>query len=209
MKEELKPYVPIADSIAATFGPRCEVTIHDLTTPTSSVVYVAGHATGRQVGQSFDHLVKDVLLNKDFNNDQANNYLFTTPGGQLIKSSSVLLRKDSQVIGMLCINYDITLGQQFCQEMAAFCNVTPQAEPTQETDASADVHSIINNLISNIFAATDTTQMTRKKAVELVKFMDEKGIFLVKGAMDQVAARLGVSKVTVYSYLDEAKGKKS
>ena len=50
--------------------------------------------------------------------------------------------------------------------------------------------------------------MTRKKAVEIVKFMDEKGNFLVKGAIDQVAARMGVSKVTVYSYLDEAKGKK-
>ena len=50
--------------------------------------------------------------------------------------------------------------------------------------------------------------MNRKKCVELVKFMDEKGIFLVKGAIDKVAARLGVSKVTIYSYLDEAKGRR-
>ena len=38
--------------------------------------------------------------------------------------------------------------------------------------------------------------------------MDEKGIFLVKGAMDKVAELMGVSRVTIYSYLDEARGKK-
>ena len=38
--------------------------------------------------------------------------------------------------------------------------------------------------------------------------MDEKGIFLVKGAMDKVASMMGVSKVTIYSYLDEVKGKR-
>ena len=38
--------------------------------------------------------------------------------------------------------------------------------------------------------------------------MDEKGIFLVKGTVEKVAEIMGVTKVTVYSYLDEAKGKR-
>lgn len=38
--------------------------------------------------------------------------------------------------------------------------------------------------------------------------MDEKGIFLVKGSIDKVANFMGVSKVTVYSYLDAIKGKR-
>lgn len=37
--------------------------------------------------------------------------------------------------------------------------------------------------------------------------MDEKGVFLVKGAIDKVAASMGLSKVTIYSYLDEVRGK--
>lgn len=47
-----------------------------------------------------------------------------------------------------------------------------------------------------------------RRCVELVKFMDEKGVFLVKGAIEKVAGIMGVSKVTIYSYLDEAKGKR-
>lgn len=35
--------------------------------------------------------------------------------------------------------------------------------------------------------------------------MDDKGVFLIKGAIDKVAERLNISKVTVYSYLDKIK----
>ena len=38
-------------------------------------------------------------------------------------------------------------------------------------------------------------------------FMDDKGIFLVKGAIDKVAACMGLSKVTIYGYLDTVRGK--
>jgi predicted transcriptional regulator YheO len=47
-------------------------------------------------------------------------------------------------------------------------------------------------------------KMTRK----IICFMDEKGVFLVKGAIEKVAASMGLSKVTIYSYLDEIRGKK-
>ena len=50
--------------------------------------------------------------------------------------------------------------------------------------------------------------MTREKRIELIRFMDQRGVFLVKGAIDRVAEKLGISKVTVYSYLDEVRGKR-
>ena len=145
---------------------------------------------------------------KDFQNDQSNNYVFQTPDGRTIKSSSVLLRDGGHVIGMLCINYDLTIGQSFYQQMAAFYGETQEDAANGEVDAADDVTSIIDGLIDSILRGTDAKQMNRKKCVELVRFMDEKGIFLVKGAIDKVAARLGVSKVTIYSYLDEAKGRR-
>jgi predicted transcriptional regulator YheO len=35
--------------------------------------------------------------------------------------------------------------------------------------------------------------------------MDKKGVFLIKGAVEKVAEKLNISKVTVYSYLDAIK----
>lgn len=130
MNEALRAYFPVADMIAATFGPCCEAAIHDFSQPETSVVHVAGQVTGRKVGQSFDHLIKNVLLSKDFQNDQSNNYVFQTPDGRTIKSSSVLLHDGGHVIGMLCINYDLTIGQSFYQQMAAFYGGTRRTRPT-------------------------------------------------------------------------------
>ena len=51
MNEALRAYFPVADMIAATFGPCCEAAIHDFSQPETSVVHVAGQVTGRKVGQ--------------------------------------------------------------------------------------------------------------------------------------------------------------
>ena len=45
--------------------------------------------------------------------------------------------------------------------------------------------------------------MNREEKVLAIRFMEQKGLFLIKGVVDKVAARMGISKVTVYSYLDE------
>ncbi|KIR03729.1 hypothetical protein P261_02544 [Lachnospiraceae bacterium TWA4] len=111
----------------------------------------------------------------------------------------------NEAIGMFCINYDITAIQQVRNLMNGFLNQSPQEF---STEPAQDVLSVIDQLIFNIIGAQDVKNLSRKKCVEMVKFMDEKGIFLVKGAIDKVAQMMGVSKVTVYSYLDEAKGKR-
>ncbi len=41
-----------------------------------------------------------------------------------------------------------------------------------------------------------------------IRFMDEKGLFLMKGSVEKAAEKLGVGKVTIYSYLDEVRGKR-
>ncbi|MCI8453191.1 MAG: transcriptional regulator [Lachnospiraceae bacterium] len=212
MQPILKTYFPIADMIAGSFGPACEVAVHDLSQPESSVVYVAnGTVTGRQIGQSFDHLVKLVLLNKDFQKDRMINYRFDLPDGKKIKSSSALIRDEKgEVIGMLCINMDLTASLALQKALDGFLGLTQTGEVSLslEEEPGQDVLSILDQLILKIIGTADVKNLSRKKCVEIVRFMDEKGIFLVKGAMDKVATLMGVTRVTIYSYLDEAKGKR-
>lgn len=209
MNPMLKSYFPLADIIAGTFGSNCEVVIHDLSQPESSVVYVAnGNVTGRQVGQSFDHLVRQVLLNKDFKDDRVTNYQFETSNGKTIKSSTALIRDpEGEVIGMLCINCDLTVHLLLQNQLSDFL-CTDFQETVAEKEVDQNVMAVIDELILKIIGDTDVKNLTRKKSVEIIKFMDEKGIFLVKGAVDKVADIMGVSRVTIYSYLDEAKGKR-
>ncbi|RYA23114.1 transcriptional regulator [Malaciobacter halophilus] len=208
----LKAYIPIANMIVKTFGKNCEVVLHDLTQPKNSVVYAAnGDVTGRKVGQSFDHLIKMVLLNKDFKDDYVVNYFFETEDGKKIKSSSALIRDEKdEVIGMLCLNYDLTLSHLLQEELQDFLG-TPSGQETKESEKyvlDQDIVSILDNLIKKIFENTNIEKLTRKDSLEIIKFMDEKGIFLVKGSIDKVAKYMGVSKVTIYSYLDSIRGKR-
>src|SRR6478609_182191 len=109
IKKLLESYIPLAKSTAKMFGPNCEVVIHDLTNPQASVMFtVNNHVTGREIGQSFDHLVKTVLRSEDFKEDHLAGYDIETVDHRIIKSSTTLIRDYKQeIIGALCINYDI------------------------------------------------------------------------------------------------------
>ena len=206
----LKSLIPIAETIGKTFGNRCEVVLHDLTIPEKSVVYtVNGDVTGRREGQTFDRLVRSVLLNKNFTRDYAVNYTFETEDGRRIKSSSSLVRDEAgEVVGVFCVNYDITFMKTLHDELELFL---PMQEDSSvicpEMAADQDVTTVVDTLIDNIVSCRKKQGLTKQDNLEMIRFMDDKGIFLVKGAIDKVAACMGLSKVTIYGYLDTVRGK--
>ncbi|MEW9094964.1 MAG: PAS domain-containing protein [Clostridiaceae bacterium] len=203
MNKDLAKFIPVANLIARTFGQNCEVVIHDLSTPQSSVVYtVNNNVTGRQIGQGFDHLVKKVLLSKKFMDDCAVNYMTTTADGKKVKSSTALIRDTKgKVIGALCVNYGLDVFINFKETIADFLYVEEEVI-TEEVEPFPNVAQIVEDLIDKIIETDSVDDMKRKDKIELIKFMDKKGIFLMKGAIDRVAEKLGISRVTVYSYLD-------
>ena len=206
MNKDLQKYVPIANMIAKTFGRQCEVVIHDLSIPQNSVVYTLNnHVTGRQIGQPFEHLVKEVLLSKNFDGDSTANYMSVIKDGREIKSSTTLLRDSGgKLIGALCINVDVKPLKDAMSFMGDLMNVE-QAKPETEVEPFGNVMEIVDDLIDKIIDQDNVDNLKRKDKLDLIQFMDEKGVFLIKGAIDKVADRLNISKVTVYSYLDEIK----
>lgn len=182
-----------------------------MTKPENSVVYtVNGTVTGRREGQSFDHLIKFVLLNKNFKDDYAVNYLFDTQDGKKIKSSAALIRdRKDEVIGMLCINYDLTTMNLLKEDLSDF--LPADGDETEQANSDLmedqDAATIVDGLIDNIINSRKKKELTKQDNLEIIKFMDDKGIFLVKGAIDKAASCLGLSKVTIYGYLDIVRGK--
>ena len=206
MNAELNKYIPIAHMIAKTFGRQCEVVIHDLSIPQNSVVYTLNnHVTGRQIGQSFEHLVKEVLLSKNFDGDCTANYMTVIKDGREIKSSTTLLRDSGgKPIGALCINVDVKPLKDAMSFLGDLLNVE-QAKPEVEVEPFSNVMEIVDDLIDKIIDQDNVDNLKRKDKLDLIQFMDDKGVFLIKGAIDKVAERLNISKVTVYSYLDKIK----
>lgn len=209
MNEVLKKFVPLADMIAQTIGPHCEVVLHDMATPLQSVVYIANNTvTGRKIGDGFNLIISDVLSSRHFENDMLCNYSFRTSDGKLIKSSTTLLRDENGlVIGAMCINIDTTV---ITENIKWLQNLLPDATANmaESRDNNAPhVLEVVNEVIDKIFNSRDEKKMSHDEKMELMRQMDSRGIFLTKGAIEKVAEKMGVSKVTVYSYLDELKNK--
>ena len=201
---ELQQFIPTAKMIVDAFGSNCEVVLHDLSIPQHSVVFVCNNAvTGRAIGQSFDHLIKDVLLSGDLSDDYRSNYTFVTEDGKKIKSSTSLIRNpQGRVIGAVCINYDISALEVIRDEMDKFLATSPTAGGIRDS-IGVSVSQVLDDLIDSILKSVDVEKMTKKDRLEIISFMEEKGVFLVKGSVEKVAAEMNISSVTVYGYLDE------
>lgn len=208
LRPELVPYVPVAEMLVRTFGADCEVVLHDLENPAHSVAYVAnGVVTGRKVGDSFDQLVRKVILSDELQEDFAANYYFTAPNGRRIRSSSLLIRDAAgRLTGAMCINLDTT---RLSAQLAFLQSLLPESaaeKPAEQPAPQAHISVMIEDLMDGILGGA--RELTREERVEKVRFMDEKGLFLMKGSVEMAAEKLGVNKVTIYSYLDEARGKR-
>lgn len=209
IRSVLKPYIPVAELLAATFGPDCEVVLHDLAAPERSVVYVANPSvTGRKIGDSFDQLVRQVILSHELREDYVANYYFTAKNGKRIRSSSLIIRgADGKLEGALCINLDTTRVQAQLDFLQSLLPQPPAANPPEAPAESEHISVMIENLMDGIVGSAESAALTREQRIEKVRFMKEKGLFLMKGSIEMAAEKLGVNKVTIYSYLDEVRGK--
>lgn len=203
--EELRRYIPIADAMAQTFGKNCEVVLHDLSSPQSSVIYTANnHVMGRAVGQSFNHLITQVLLSQKLQNDVVANYRTETEDGRTIKSTTALIRNaDGEAIGAFCINIDIHPLVSTREFIEDFIRMDEEPLEREEVEVVQNVWEIVEQMINQMISEKDVEKIDKNEKMQIVQFMDKKGVFLIKGALEKVAAELKISKVTMYSYLDE------
>lgn len=198
--------VPVVDGIAATFGPVCEVVLHDYRHPEASVVAVAGTVTGRVAGGAMSEIGLRMLAHGDEAVDELN-YVTRTKGGQQLKSSTMVLRDSAgAVFGALCVNVDVTAVQQ-AQALLAGIGGGGAGEAAATTTFGNDIDSVVEAIVDahRLRRGRTWVQLDRAQRLELFRSLDEHGVFAVRRAIEQVAARLGISRASAYSYLSQAR----
>ncbi|WP_461010946.1 helix-turn-helix transcriptional regulator [Streptomyces capparidis] len=195
---------PVVDGLAATFGRSCEVVLHDYRRPERSVVAVAGEVTGRHVGGAMSEIGLAVLRRGD---DAANdlNYVTRTPDGRVIKSSTMPLRdEDGHVFGALCVNVDITALRQAGDFIDSLVGaVGPQSAGIPATTFTDDFDEVVDAVVREQQQALGKPpeSLTRPERLALLRALDERGVFRVRGAAPRVATRLGISRSGLYADL--------
>ena len=201
----------IASALVETFGRNCEVAIHDFEKLPHSLVYISGDVTKRKPGAPVTDLVIKTLRREGNEAKNICNYKNTTKLGRIIKSSTAFIR-DSQnkIIGAFCVNIDITdyLNSINLIENLVQTSDTQHAE-IKETFASS-LNETIESLIEQVIRKTgkQPAVMTKDEKLELVSVLEINEAFSVKGAVQQVATLLGVSKYTMYNYIKTVRSNK-
>ena len=199
----------LAKGISRQFGPNCEVVVHDLDSndPNSSIVAMEnGHVTGRKVGDGPSHVVLEALRSGRENLTDHLSYLTRTKDGKILKSSTIYVRDDDgEAIGIFAINYDITLMLAMEENLKQF-TATDQDQREPER-ISRNVGDLLDELIEQSvkIVGKPVALMTKEDKVKAIQFLNETGAFLITKSGDKVCKFFGISKYTLYSYIDEAK----
>ncbi|MFI6656590.1 transcriptional regulator [Streptomyces sp. NPDC050523] len=198
---------PVVDGIMATFGPMCEVVLHDYRQPEKSVVAVAGSVTGRDVGGAMSEIGMRILARGDEAADDLN-YVTRTGAGQLLKSSTMVLRDSAgAVFGALCVNIDITAVREAQALLGALAGPSPASAEPPVTAFGNDIDSVVDAILDahRLGQTQSWAGLGRAERLDLFRSLDEHGVFAVRRAVEQVAARLGISRASAYSYLSQAR----
>ena len=207
---QLDFYKRLAHALALQFGSGCEVVVHDLETtdPSHSIVAIEnGHVTGRKLGDGPSHVVLEALHACTERLEDRLAYLTKTADGKILKSSTVFIRDDDgRTVGIFAVNYDITVLRAAADVIGGLVGTEPDA-PREPEPIVRSVADLLDDLIEQSvqLVGTPVALMTKEEKVRAIRYLNDTGAFLITKSGPKVCKYFGISKYTLYNYLDEAR----
>ena len=197
----------LARGIAEQFGPNCEVVVHDLSDNSVDHTVVAienGHVTHRKLGDGPSHIVLEALHGGPQRTSTTRSATSPRPRtASILKSSTIYIRDENgDAVGIFSINFDIT-GLLMVE--SALKPIVSTAAPEKEPERiSQNVNELLDELISQSvrLVGKPVALMTKDDKVKAIQFLNDTGAFLITKSGDKVSKYFGISKYTLYSYID-------
>ena len=216
----LRQYVKLTEFLGAALGPDYEVALHDLTDKDRSIIAIAnGYISGREIGAPLTNMALGVLKDESYEwQDYRLHYSGVSVTGNLLRSSTMFIKEGGKLIGMLCINFDDSRYQAFAREVLTLCHpnqffqalTQPEEVPadalrpeTFRNSTEAVTQDAVAHELERLGVPAD--RLTSEERLRIIAALDASGIFLLKGAVKDVAACLGCSQASVYRYLSQIK----
>lgn len=209
MRKEFIPYLTLVKFLAEALGPNSEIVLHDMTDLENSIIAIEnGHISGRQTGGPSSDLVLKIEQDSRYQSvDYLCNYEGYTKAGNRLRSSTYFIRDNRQkIIGMLCINTDVN-------DLMRARDLLDSLIHTEFSEESRDISEkfIVNSdemtmqQIQALIEGKGVTpgRMSQQEKIDIVKELNNIGLFRFKGAVSQAATALCVSEPTIYRYLNQ------
>ena len=200
----------LADGLARQFGPDCEIDIPDLTHQDlqHSVAYIKnGHISNRRAGDGPSKVVLETMHKDPASLTDHLGYLTRTSEGKILKSSTMYIRnaEGAAIDYLLSINYDITGLLTVDRSIKALIDTEPQEDVKKQPEQIVhNVNDLLDSLIEQSVAliGKPVALMNKEEKVTAIQFLNDAGAFLITKSGDKVSKYFGISKFTLYSYID-------
>ncbi|SEK87587.1 Predicted transcriptional regulator YheO, contains PAS and DNA-binding HTH domains [Roseateles sp. YR242] len=205
---------PVVQMLGSMVGPNTEVLLHDLTRPEHSIQAIAnGHISNRSVGDSiisgprddvgFHEAQRQLSVKGKGEHSVIMDYPTVTDGGLRLRSSTVLFRDSlGEPFAALCLNADMTMFEATHAWLEGFLKM--QARPSREASPQPAMDTLMQDIIDDAVRrlGKPVSLMNKDEKTQAVQAMLQRGLFIVKGGVELAAQALGVSRFTIYNYME-------
>lgn len=212
-------YCKLVPFLGAVLGPDYEIALQDLTQGNYCIVAIAnGFNSGREVGAPLTHKALGFVESKVYKtHDSILGYRGVTQKNSPTNSSTMFIKDDDgKLLGMLCINHNLDRCSKTVQKIMELCNLPAETsdlpllslapEETAETEQpeifSGSVGDLIDSILDrNLEPGITPDRLNQAEKIQIINKLKECGVFSVKGAVREVAAKFCCSEPTIYRYL--------
>ena len=221
----LQHYIKLTEFLGQALGPDYEVALHDMTDKNRSIVAIANnHISGREIGAPLTNVALKILMDKSYET-QDRLLLRLSAEGKTLRSSTMFIKHNGKLVGMLCINFDdsrylaasenvlrlchpdIFIDDHIAPQQAEPGDPFPRAVPATTESFHNSIDAVAGDAVGRELIRLGVTadRLTPDERMQIIASLESGGIFLLKGAVKDVADALHCSQASVYRYLPRLK----
>ena len=227
-KVKLAQYTALVKFLGAALGPDYEIVLHDINGKDQSVAAIAnGRISGRNVGAPLTDKALRFIADKTYQDqDFLCNYTGRSKDERTLRASTMFIKDDGgRLIGMLCINFDdsrylaasenvlrlchpdIFIDDHIAPQQAEPGDPFPRAVPATTESFHNSIDAVAGDAVGRELIRLGVTagRLTPDERMQIIASLENGGIFLLKGAVKDVADALHCSQASVYRYLSQIK----
>jgi predicted transcriptional regulator YheO len=196
----LEPHLATCEAIVALFAPYAEVAVHDVRR--DRLVGIWNPMSERKLGEAS---LLDGFPGADGERRVIGPYAKVLADGRQITSVSVVLHNAKGTPrGLLCINFDRSPLDAMIDQLVRFAApVEDRPAELFDKDWREQILLVVDEECRSRHLRRD--RLTREQRLELVRVLDDRGLFATRNAAVHAAAALGISRTTVYALLKETR----
>ena len=207
-------YTTLVQFLGTALGPDYEIVLHDLSGGEHKIIAIANqHVSGRNMDASLSQLALSFILNKSYKTqDSHHNYEGISTDNRKLRCSTMFIKDEhSELLGMLCINFNASKYAKFAGDILGFVQQNfPMPTPTGGMDLvenfSDSVSQRFDTVVFELFGEAGLPdKLSQHQKLMIIDNLEQSGVFMVKGAIAEIADLIGSSVASVYRYIGMVK----